>query len=398
MNQRQPNRVVILVFGMICMLLMGICYTYSLFQPYIMERFGVDSATASLPFTIFIAIFCLGNFIGGRLQQKSTIRLTLIIGYVLMFAAWIMTAYIPANQFYLMYISFGVIFGIGDGIVYNVIVSLMPKWFPDRKGLASGLTLAMLGFSATLFSPLVSMWLKGYGFSKTFTIIAFIYLGVGVLGVLTMQSPPENYMLDHTSTGAHVAGTKQYEVSEALRTKEFWLITALYFCAVPAYLLLSAIFVTFGQNKGLTPAMATLGVSLASLAQVGGRFAVPTISDKIGRKKAFGISFLVTAIGVGLLAVAQGYFYVLCFCLISFSYGGSQACFSPIAADYYGTKNLGTILSLTMIGFGLGSIGASVAAKLVGPSTAFILAGGVALLGIILVSSLPNNRKLETKN
>lgn len=390
---RGPNRWVILTLGMICMLIMGVCYTYSLFQPYVMEHFGVDSASASLPYTIFIAVFCLGNFVGGQMQKRTNLKITLILGYVLMFAGWMLTALLPQNQFWLMYLTFGGLFGIGDGMVYNVIVSLMPKWFPHRKGLASGLTMAMLGLSATVFSPFVSQWLNTYGFTRSFMIVSFIYVGVGILGTLSMKNPPKDYMADYTGKGAVPAARKQYEVGEVFRERTFWTLMALYFCAVPAYLLLSGIFVTFGRDKGLTAAMATLGVSAASLFQVGGRFAIPTVSDKIGRKAAFAISFLVTAAGVALLTVSTNYLYVLCFCLISFSYGGCQACFSPIAADLYGTKNLGTILSLTMIGFGVGSVGASLLAKMVGPSTAFTGAGAVALMGILLVITLPGSKK-----
>lgn len=382
-----------MVLGMICMLIMGVCYTYSLFQPYVMKNFNVDSASASLPYTIFIAIFCIGNFVGGRMQQKTNVKTTLVIGYVLMFLGWLLTAILPSGMFWAMFLTFGGMFGIGDGMVYNVIVSIMPKWFPDRKGLASGLTLAMLGLSATVFSPFVSSWLKNFGFSKSFMIVAFIYVAVGILGTFTMKNPSEDFMKDYVGTGAISTTKKQYEVSEVFHIKEFWTLMGLYFCAVPAYLLLSAIFVTYGADKGLTAAMATLGVSAASMCQVGGRFVIPTVSDKIGRKAAFAISFLVTALGVALLTISTGNLYVVCFCLISFSYGGSQACFAPIAADRFGTKNIGTILSLTMIGFGVGSVGASLAAKLVGTSTAFVCAGAVALIGILLVMTLPSNKK-----
>lgn len=395
MKTKQTNRWMLLVFGMICMLVMGICYTYSLFQPYVMKHFGVDSASASLPYTIFIAVFCVGNFLGGQSQRKFGMKKTLIIGYALMFLGWLTTAILPGNMFFAMFLTFGGLFGIGDGMVYNVIVALMPKWFPDRKGLASGLTMAMLGMSATVFSPIVSQWLTNFGFKTSFTIVAFVYLAIGVFGTLTMQNPPEGYMSDFVSGGAINATKKQYEVKEVFHVREFWTLMGLYFCAVPAYLLLSGIFVTYGADKGLTAEMATLGVSAASLCQVAGRFAIPTISDKIGRKAAFAISFLLTAGGVALLTMSTGYLYVICFCLISLSYGGSQACFSPIAADRFGTKNLGTILSLTMIGFGTGSVGASLLAKMVGPSTAFICAGAVALVGILLVLTLPNPKKAK---
>lgn len=160
MENKTTNRWIILFFAMVCMLIMGVCYTYSLFNPYVQEHFGVDQATATLPYTIFIAVFVLGNYIGGVHSNKKGMKQTLLIGYTLMVLGWLITAILPGNMFWGMILTFGGLFGIGDGMVYNVIVSMAPKWFPDRKGLASGLTLAALGFSATIFSPMVSGWLR----------------------------------------------------------------------------------------------------------------------------------------------------------------------------------------------------------------------------------------------
>ncbi len=395
MEKKTSNRWVLLFFAMICMLIMGVCYTYSLFNPYVQEHFNVDQATATLPYTIFIAVFVLGNYLGGVSTSKNGMKKTLIIGYVLMFLGWMLTAILPSNMFWAMIITFGGLFGIGDGMVYNVIVALTPKWFPDRKGLASGLTLAALGLSATIFSPMVSSWLNSYGFKTSFMIVSFIYVGVAVIGLLTLKNPPANYMIQSGSTSAAnaIAPQKQFEVKEAVKTKEFWIVMALYFCAVPAYLLLSAIFVSYGKSKGLDAAMATLGVSIASLCQVGGRLILPTISDKIGRKAAFIVAFLVTAVGIVILTFSTGAMYVACFAILSLSYGGCNACFGPIAADIWGTKNLGTILSLTMIGFGVGSIASTLLNKVLGPGTAFIVAGIIAVVGVILVFMLPGKKK-----
>ncbi len=225
--------------------------------------------------------------------------------------------------------------------------------------------------------------------------VSFVYVAIGIFGTLTLKAPSDDFMADYVSTGANVTSKKQYTLQEALKVKELYTLTGLYFCAVPAYLLLSAIFVTYGADKGITPAMATLGVSIASLFQVGGRFIIPTISDKIGRKAAFAVAFFITAVGVALLMVATGTLYMFCFWLLSLSYGGCQACFSPIAADRFGTKNVGVILSFTMIGFGVGSVGASLLAKVVGTTTAFICAGAVALVGIVLVFTLPGKKNAE---
>jgi MFS family permease len=395
MEKKVMNRWVLLLFAMICMLIMGVCYTYSLFNPYVQEHFGVDQATATLPYTIFIAVFVVGNYLGGVSTTKNGMKKTLLYGYILMVAGWLITTFLPQNLFWGMVVTFGGLFGIGDGMVYNVIVALTPKWFPDRKGLASGLTLAALGLSATVFSPMVSKWLSTFGF-KTFMIVAMIYVGVAIIGLLTLQNPPEGYMVQPVAGGGPanaVAPQKQYEVKEAVKMKEFWIVMGLYFCAVPAYLLLSAIFVSYGKSKGLDAGLATLGVSIASLCQVGGRLILPTLSDKIGRKAAFIVSFLVTAGGIVLLTFATGPLYVFCFALLSLSYGGCNACFGPIAADIWGTKNLGTILSLTMIGFGVGSIASTILNKILGPGTAFIVAGVIAVIGVILVFMLPSQKK-----
>lgn len=399
MENKTTNRWIILFFAMVCMLIMGVCYTYSLFNPYVQEHFGVDQATATLPYTIFIAVFVLGNYIGGVHSNKKGMKQTLLIGYTLMVLGWLITAILPGNMFWGMILTFGGLFGIGDGMVYNVIVSMAPKWFPDRKGLASGLTLAALGFSATIFSPMVSGWLSTYGFRISFMIVSAIYVGVAVIGLLALKNPPVGYMVQsNTNTAANaVAPQKQYEVREAVRTKEFAIVTALYFCAVPAYLLISAIFVSYGQDKGLDATMATLGVSIASLCQVGGRLILPTVSDKIGRKGAFIAAFLVTVIGIVILHFSTGTMYVACFALLALSYGGCNACFGPIAADIWGTKNFGTILSLTMIGFGIGSLASTFLNKILGPSTAFIVAGVIALVGTVLVFMLPGKKKAEQK-
>lgn len=251
------KRWLMLVFGMICMLVMGICYTYGLFHPYIMKHFNVESASASLPFTVFIAVFCVGNYIGGVMQRKMHLKMVLIVGYALMAAGWIASSVLPSESFALIFLTYSVLFGIGDGIVYNVIVSLMPKWFPDRKGMASGLALAMLGMSATVFSPVVSSWLSSYGYAKSFLYVGFVYLAIGIFGTLTLSEPPADYAEHFASAAGVPASTqKQYTLKEALKVKDLYTIMGLYFCAVPAYLLLSAIFVTYGSGKGLTADMA----------------------------------------------------------------------------------------------------------------------------------------------
>ena len=254
------------------------------------------------------------------------------------------------------------------------------------------MTLATLGISATILSPLCSGWLANYGFSKTFMILAGIFTAIGIFGMLTIDAPPEGYMADFVPKGGAV-NTKQYEVNEVLRSVTYYKLFLIQTFSIPAYVLISSIFVSLGTEKGLESTILVVGVSIASLAQVAGRLIISSISDKITTKNSMLLAFIITISAVVILTFASGYLYVICFWLLSFAYGGSAATIPSLTTDYFGTKNAGVIVSLVLIGMGVASICTPFIAKAVGVNTSFIVAGVVAVVGILLVLSLPKKKK-----
>lgn len=212
---------------------------------------------------------------------------------------------------------------------------MMQKWFPDKKGLATGITLAVLGVSATILSPLSSTWLTNYGFTGTFRILAVIFAVVAVFGMLTIKAPPAGYMADYKPSGV-VAVSKNActTARDCFRCREYYLLSLVYFCAIPAFVLLSAIFVSYGTSRGLDKTLLVTGVSVASL--------MPSLTT-----------------------------------------------------DYLGSENAGLVCSLVMIGFGVASVGTSFLAKAVNTSMAFILAGVIAIVGILVTLALPKLGKAE---
>ena len=393
MNENTQNkRIRILICGIICCLILGFCYMYSIIQPYVMDYFSIESAEAALPYTIFLAVFVLGNYIGGVLQKKISIKKIMLIGYICMAVGILATGYLPNNCPKLMWITYGGFLGIGDGIVYNVIVAMMQKWFPDKKGFATGLALATLGISATILSPLCSGWLSTYGFSKTFIILAGIFVVIGIFGMITIEAPPAGYMADYIQKGG-VFNTKQYEASEVIKTKTYYKLLLIQTFSIPAFVLISSIFVSFGEAKGLQTEILVAGVSIASLFQVAGRFIIYSISDKISSKNSMILVFIITILSVIILTVSKGYVYIVCFWLLSFAYGGSAATIPSLTTDYFGVKNAGVIVSLVLIGMGVSSICTPLIAKAVGENTSFIIAAVAAVIGIVLVFSLPKKKK-----
>lgn len=387
---KNTKRIVILLCGIICSLIMGFVYTYSLFTPHIMEYFGVEASIATLPYTIFLAVFVLGNYVGGVMQKKHNVKIIMLVGYLLMAAGLFSTSLLPSMLPAGMWFTYGGLLGLGDGMVYNVIIAMMQKWFPDRKGLATGITLAVLGISATILSPLCSSWLSNYGLADTFKILSAIFAVVAVFGMLTIKAPPEGYMADYKPTGAAAVSPRQCtSAGECFRTREYYMLTLIYFCAIPAFVLLSSIFVSYGTSRGLDQTLAVTGVSVASLMQVAGRFLISTGSDKIGRKGAIILCFVITISAVVFLTFSTGLLYVICFWLLSLAYGGTAATMPSLITDYLGSKSAGLVCSLVMIGFGVASVGTSFVAKAVSISTAFVLAGIVAAVGIVITLLLP---------
>lgn len=392
MIETGSKRVRILICGMICCLILGFCYMYSIIQPYVMNYFSIESAEAALPYTIFLAVFVLGNYVGGILQKKISIKKIMLIGYLCMAAGILLTGFLPVSSPKMMWATYGGLLGLGDGIVYNVIVAMMQKWFPDKKGFATGLVLATLGISATILSPLCSRWLSSYGFSKTFIILAVIFAVIGVFGMLTIEAPPEGYMAGFVPKGG-AFNTKQYEAREVIRTATYYKLFLIQTFSIPAFVLISSIFVSFGTGKGLDTALLVAGVSIASLFQVAGRFIISSVSDKISTKNSMILVFIITISAVILLTFSSGYVYLVCFWLLSFAYGGSAATIPSLTTDYFGVKNAGVIVSLVLIGMGVSSICTPLIAKAAGVNTSFIIAAAAAIVGILLVFSLPKKQK-----
>ena len=392
MTETKSKRVKIMICGMICCLILGFCYMYSIIQPYVMNYFSIESAEAALPYTIFLAVFVLGNYVGGILQKKISIKKIMLIGYLCMAAGILLTGFLPVSSPKIMWFTYGGLLGIGDGIVYNVIVAMMQRWFPDKKGFATGLALATLGISATILSPLCSRWLSSYGFSKTFIILAAIFAVIGVFGMLTIEAPPEGYMADFVPKGG-AFNTKQYEAREVIRTATYYKLFLIQTFSIPAFVLISSIFVSFGTSKGLDTALLVAGVSVASLFQVAGRFIISSVSDKISTKNSMILVFIITISAVILLTFSSGYVYLVCFWLLSFAYGGSAATIPSLTTDYFGVKNAGVIVSLVLIGMGVSSICTPLIAKAAGVNTSFIIAAAAGIVGILLVFSLPKKQK-----
>lgn len=391
---KETKRIKVLLMGMLVMAFGGTSYSWGIIQPFIMQYYSLDAASASVPFSVNLGIFVVGCIIGGKLQTKYSIQKALIAGIIVSFLGLFSTAIIPVGMPWLLTVTFGVCTGIGGGIVYNTLIAAMQKYFPDKKGMATGAILCMIGLSGFYMSPLISFALNRYSLKAMFLSIAFLSLLVGIVGSIFVKEPSEKYTSHYQNTEVKtISTTKQYTPKEMLKTKYYYIIAVSMFLAVPGFMLISPQFVLIGTERMITSTQAVSAVMFASVFQAAGRLVVPSVSDRLGRKITLLCVFIFSTVCIMGLVAAKGMLYVLLFVALAFFYGGTLGTFPALSTDYFGTKNAGINYGIVMIGFGAASLLCPVLVRAVkgtelGTAMSFAIAGGACIIGILLLSRL----------
>lgn len=349
-KRTEKNRYLILVMGMIIQLCAGILYMWSVFKGPVSKHLSWDADSASITSSIMLAIFVIGIIAGGYMQDKYSPKPVALAGSFLLGLGMALSAFTPQSSPWLMYIFYGVIGGFGVGCVYTTTVSVVQKWFPDKRGFATGMMVGAFGFSLVLFAPLTETLLANWGVPKTFIFFGILFFVVCSFCSLFLSNPeakPENKL-----ASAPANTQKQYKTSEMLKTKEFYLLALSMFFLLPAYFILNPLLKSLGIDRGLAENMATFGVMLTGIASASGRLLISWFSDFAGRKGAIVLITFITLASALIMTFAQGVLFLVCIAAIAFSFGGSSSVFAATTADLFGTKHMGFNYGCVMVGFG----------------------------------------------
>ena len=272
--------------------------------------------------------------------------------------------------------------GLGAGASYNALVAVVQKWFPDKRGLVTGITICTAGAAGLVMSPVCNSCIAAFGISKSMILVAALYLVIGFGAGGFIDSPPVGYMSDYRPV--HIAvSSRQYTASQMLHTKQYYLIAGAFMLGVPAYFLLNPMMKSLGMERGLSETAAVAGVMAAAVLNVAGRLLVPWVSDLIGRKAALVAMFVLSIGSVCGLILAQGYLFLILVTCIAFAYGGFCAIFPVIASDYFGSRNAGMNYGIVMIGCGVMSV-LCPSLTAVGNTFSFTVAAVCCIGGIVL--------------
>lgn len=367
-----------LFVGFIALLFAGIIYAWSILKAPLAAEFGWQASPLALNFTLTMCFFCIGGIIGSRLNKKAGVKAASAAAAVLSMLGFVFTAMLGGSSVVLLYLSYGVLAGTGIGIAYNVILSTVGQWFPDKKGLCTGVMMMGFGSSSLVIGGLAQRAISapGFGWRKCFIVIG-VALGVVIFAAgLILRNPPEGAFAPAVNKKADGA-EKSYTTGEMLRTRAFW---SAFFCIV----FVAAVGNTmisfardFALSVGAQAAAATTLVGVLSVCNGLGRIITGAVFDKLGCRKTMLLANALTiaAAALGLLAVVSASLVVcvIAVCLTGISYGSCPTMSSAFTADYFGPKYFPGNFSVFNFNIMLASFIATFASVLLGVGGSYVL-------------------------
>jgi MFS transporter, OFA family, oxalate/formate antiporter len=356
------NRWVIAVAAVVMQICLGAVYGWSVFVKPLIAREHWTLTQVSLNFTLSVAFLGLGTIIGGLWQDRVGPRKVATVAGVIYGIGYILAGVGAANNsLWGMYVSYGAIAGIGMGMGYITPVATLVKWFPDRRGLMTGVAVAGYGAGALVMSPIAARTIQAYGIPPTFYGLGAVYLVLVVLSAQFYANPPAGYRpagWAPTSAVQRSATKIDFTVAEAMKTWQFWLLWAMLFLNVSAgIMIISQASPMAQQLVGMTPVAAAGMVGLISIFNGAGRVFWAWMSDLIGRA---GVYFLLYAIQVviffSLTHIRSVGLFSLCFAIIGLCYGGGFGTMPSFTADFFGAKYMGGIYGWILLAWGAGAI------------------------------------------
>lgn len=362
MKERKVNRLLIVIGTIIVQMGLGTIYTWSLFNQPLVDKFGWDLSATAITFSITSFALAFATLFSGKLQDKWGLRRLVAAAGILLGLGLILSSQV--SSLWMLYLVAGVIVGFADGTVYITSLSNLIKWFPDKKGLISGISVGAFGTGSLIFKYVNASLISSLGVSTAFLLWGIIVLIMVVGGSLLLKEAKD--VVTNTKVATQ---QKDFTVKEMLKTKQAYLLFVIFFTACMSGLYLVGIVKDIGVSlAGLDVATAANAVALVAIFNTTGRIILGALSDKVGRMQVVCGTLLATAIAVAVLSFVPLNFpiFFACVATIAFCFGGNITVFPAIVSDFFGLKNQSKNYGVIYQGFGLGALSGSIVAALLG--------------------------------
>src|SRR6266852_2199282 len=354
------NRWIIAAAGVLMQVALGAVYAWSVFRAPLVRQFGWSISEVTLTFTISIFVLGISAFLGGLCLNRMGPRVVAITGGIL-YGLGVFLASFSANKLWWLYLSYGLIGGIGLGFSYIVPVAVLVKWFPDRRGLITGIAVGGFGAGALITAPVATALIQSVGVLTTFAYLGIAYLIVTVVAGLFMQNPPDGWRPDGwmpTASQSSQRSRSDYTLGEAVKTWQWYALWLLLFLNTFAGIsIISQEAPIFEELVGVSAVVAASMVGIASIGNAFGRVFWAWVSDLLTRRATFFVMFGLQVLLFWLLPslTAVTLMTIITF-VVLMCYGGGFGTMPAFAADYFGSKNVGPIYGLMLTAWGFASV------------------------------------------
>ncbi len=339
----------------------GSVYAWSVLTKPIMQAMGFTLQETTWTFSIAILFLGLSAGFLGSYVEKHGPRRSGLVSTVFFGIGMLGTAFaLSQHSLLLMYLFYGVIGGIGLGTGYITPVSTLVKWFPNNRGLATGLAIMGFGFASLIAGPVMQLLIAKYGLINNFIILGCVYMVIMTASSLYLEPPKVPAVTEVKAKLASLPENNQaqYTVNEAMKTWHFYALWWIFFTNITCGIGLLAVASPMAQEViQMTPLAAASMVGIIGLLNGLGRIVWSTISDYIGRRNTYIMFFLLEIIAFYMLAsVTDSFLFQALIFLIITCYGGGFSCMPAYLSDLFGTKQLSAIHGRILTAWGLAGI------------------------------------------
>src|SRR5579871_5333291 len=374
-SKSQSNRWTQLLLGLVAMMAISSPqYVWTLFTGPLNQKLGTTLAEIQVTFSLLIVLQTFFSPFQAYLVDRFGPKLLISVGAIMSGGSWMLAAY--ANSLLTLYISYGVIGGFGTGIIYVGVIGLVVRWFPDRRGLATGLAAAGYGFGAFFTSFPIDSMIKSSGYERTLLVWGIIQAAIGVATALGLHIPPEGYRpagFNPDTVQLEMQSRRSYSPKEMLRSPIFYLLFIMMAMMSTSGLMVVSNVGPFATEykvaQVLVFGMAALPLSL-TLSRVTNGLTRPFfgwVSDHIGRESTMALAFSLEALAIVVLFafIDNPAMFVVLTGLVFFGWGEIFSLFPSTLTDTFGPQYAATNYGFLYIAQGVGSI-------LGGPAAAFV--------------------------
>lgn len=354
--EEKKNRWIYIPLGLIIFMCMGTIYSWSIFRKPIENAFNIGATESGLPYMAFLVFYALAMPFAGNLIDKHGPRFMTIVGGLFISVGWFISGF--TTNIVILTITYGVIGGMGVGIAYGAPMAVAAKWFPEKKGLAVGLTLGGFGLSPFITAPAASWLIINYGPFNSFKILGIIFAVVITLLSLPLKFPKK------LAVNADSSAVKSDELNipskKMIKTRGFYALWLTYTIGTLIGLMAIGISSPVAEELiNLDAATASIYVSLFAIFNGIGRPIFGGLTDKLKPRKTALISFSLIIVASLLMLFNQSgnpIIYFISFALFWLNLGGWLAIAPAATAIFFGSKNYSKNYGILFTAYGVGAV------------------------------------------